>query len=48
MNSRVLPALVAGEPACTPTDITKIRNTLGWAQAVSFEIGVAMMIKNHE
>ncbi|MGJ3259917.1 MAG: GDP-mannose 4,6-dehydratase [Rhodospirillales bacterium] len=34
-----------GEPDCTWADITKITTELGWAPAVSFEDGVAMMLE---
>jgi UDP-glucose 4-epimerase len=35
-----------GEPDCTWADTTKIREELGWAPQVSFEAGVAEMLKN--
>ena len=35
-----------GEPDCTWADITKIQRDLGWKQQVSFEEGVAQMLKN--
>jgi UDP-glucose 4-epimerase len=35
-----------GEPDCTWADITKIQRELGWKQLVSFEEGVAEMLKN--
>ena len=35
-----------GEPDCTWADITKIQRELGWKQVVSFEEGVAQMLKN--
>jgi UDP-glucose 4-epimerase len=35
-----------GEPDCTWADITKIQTELGWKQMVSFEEGVAEMLKN--
>ena len=35
-----------GEPDCTWADITKIQRELGWKQLVSFEEGVAQMLKN--
>lgn len=35
-----------GEPDCTWADISKIRSELGWAPQVSFEDGVATMLKN--
>lgn len=35
-----------GEPDCTWADITKIQKELGWKQLVSFESGVAEMLKN--
>ena len=34
-----------GEPECTWADITKIQRDLGWEQRVSFEDGVAAMLK---
>jgi UDP-glucose 4-epimerase len=34
-----------GEPECTWADITKITRQLGWKQRVSFEDGVAQMLK---
>jgi UDP-glucose 4-epimerase len=34
-----------GEPECTWADITKITTQLGWKQRVSFEDGVAQMLK---
>ena len=34
-----------GEPACTWADISKITRDLGWKPRVSFEDGVAMMLK---
>lgn len=34
-----------GEPDCTWADISKITRDLGWRQKVSFEAGVAMMMK---
>jgi UDP-glucose 4-epimerase len=34
-----------GEPDCTWADITKINTQLGWKQRVSFEDGVAQMLK---
>ena len=34
-----------GEPDCTWADITKIRTELGWEPQVSFEAGVAEMLK---
>ncbi|MCE9520539.1 MAG: GDP-mannose 4,6-dehydratase [Verrucomicrobia bacterium] len=37
-----------GEPECTWADITKITNDLGWKQRVTFEEGVAEMLKNIE
>jgi UDP-glucose 4-epimerase len=35
-----------GEPACTPADITKIRQLLGWEPKTSFEEGVRIMLEN--
>jgi UDP-glucose 4-epimerase len=35
-----------GEPDCTWADISKISKQLGWSPKVSFEEGVAIMIKN--
>ena len=35
-----------GEPDCTWADITKIRSMLGWAPQVTFEAGVAEMLRN--
>jgi UDP-glucose 4-epimerase len=35
-----------GEPDCTFADITKIRQTLGWSPKVSFEQGVAEILKH--
>jgi len=35
-----------GEPACTWADISKIKKHLGWKPLVSFEEGVAIMLKN--
>ncbi len=35
-----------GEPDCTWADINKIRTELGWEPAVSFEEGVAEMMRN--
>jgi UDP-glucose 4-epimerase len=35
-----------GEPECTWADITKIGRELGWAPLVSFEQGVAEMLRN--
>src|SRR5207247_5153577 len=35
-----------GEPDCTWADISKIQRALGWAPRVSFEEGVASMVKN--
>jgi len=35
-----------GEPDCTWADISKIQRELGWKQNVSFESGVAEMLKN--
>jgi UDP-glucose 4-epimerase len=37
-----------GEPDCTWADISKITRELGWSQKVSFEDGVAEMLKNIE
>jgi UDP-glucose 4-epimerase len=37
-----------GEPDCTWADISKIRQQLGWEPKVSFEEGVAAMLKNIE
>ncbi len=37
-----------GEPDCTWADITKITEHLGWKQDVTFEEGVAEMLKNIE
>lgn len=37
-----------GEPDCTWADITKIRSQLGWEPLVSFEDGVAAMLRNIE
>ena len=37
-----------GEPDCTWADISRIRRDLGWEPRVSFEQGVAMMLKNIE
>jgi UDP-glucose 4-epimerase len=37
-----------GEPDCTWADISKITHELGWSQKVSFEDGVAEMLKNIE
>lgn len=37
-----------GEPECTWADISKISRDLGWKQKVSFEAGVAMMMKEIE
>lgn len=34
-----------GEPDCTWADITRIRLELGWAPTVTFEVGVAEMVK---
>lgn len=34
-----------GEPDCTWADIAKITRDLGWKQKVSFEAGVALMMK---
>ncbi len=35
-----------GEPDCTWADITKVREQLGWEPHVSFEEGVAIMLRN--
>ncbi|HLQ32305.1 MAG TPA: SDR family oxidoreductase [Chloroflexota bacterium] len=35
-----------GEPDCTFADTSKIRSTLGWQPSVSFEAGVAEMLKH--
>ena len=35
-----------GEPDCTWADISKIRRTLGWSPTVSFEEGVATMLRH--
>ena len=35
-----------GEPECTWADISKIRNELGWEPQVTFEKGVAEMLRN--
>ena len=35
-----------GEPDCTWAAISKIQSELGWKQRVSFESGVAEMLKN--
>jgi UDP-glucose 4-epimerase len=35
-----------GEPDCTWADISKIKSHLGWQPEVSFEEGVAVMLKN--
>jgi UDP-glucose 4-epimerase len=35
-----------GEPECTWADITRIRDELGWQPGVSFEDGVALIVKN--
>ncbi|MES9906600.1 MAG: GDP-mannose 4,6-dehydratase, partial [Sedimenticola sp.] len=35
-----------GEPDCTFADVTKIERLLGWKAQVSFEAGVAEMLKN--
>lgn len=35
-----------GEPDCTWADISKIKSHLGWQPEVSFEDGVAIMLKN--
>lgn len=37
-----------GEPDCTWADISKIRSELGWKPLVSFEEGVATMLRNIE
>ena len=37
-----------GEPDCTWADITKIQRHLGWAPTVSFEEGVAAMLRHIE
>jgi UDP-glucose 4-epimerase len=37
-----------GEPDCTWADIGKIRRELGWQPQVSFEEGVAAMLRNIE
>ncbi|PYM15198.1 MAG: NAD-dependent dehydratase [Verrucomicrobia bacterium] len=37
-----------GEPDCTWADISKIQRELGWGPRVSFEEGVATMLKNIE
>jgi UDP-glucose 4-epimerase len=37
-----------GEPDCTWADIAKIRRDLGWAPAVAFEAGVALMLADIE
>lgn len=37
-----------GEPDCTWADISKIRRELGWAPEVSFEAGVAAMLREIE
>lgn len=37
-----------GEPDCTFADITKISKLLGWRSKVSFEDGVAVILKNIE
>jgi len=37
-----------GEPDCTWADISKIRAELGWEAKVSFEAGIATMLKNIE
>ena len=37
-----------GEPDCTWADISKIRSQLGWEPRVSFEEGVAIMLRNIE
>ncbi|MCL6557485.1 MAG: GDP-mannose 4,6-dehydratase [Firmicutes bacterium] len=35
-----------GEPDCTYADISKIKKCLGWEPKVSFEQGVAIVLKN--
>jgi len=35
-----------GEPDCTWADISKIRSQLGWEPRISFEEGVAVMLRN--
>jgi UDP-glucose 4-epimerase len=35
-----------GEPECTWADIRKIQTMLGWAPQVSFEEGVANMVRD--
>jgi UDP-glucose 4-epimerase len=45
-GSRVYLPKRPGEPDCTWADISKIRTQLGWAPVVSFEEGVATMLKN--
>lgn len=37
-----------GEPDCTWADTTRIRSVLGWEPKVSFEEGVATMLKHIE
>jgi len=37
-----------GEPECTWADITRITDELGWQPSVSFEDGVAQIVKNIE
>ena len=37
-----------GEPDCTWADISKIRNHLGWEPGVTFEEGIATMLRNIE
>ena len=37
-----------GEPDCTLADVTRIRTVLGWEAKVSFEEGVAVMLRNIE
>lgn len=37
-----------GEPDCTWADITKIKQELGWSQALSFEEGVKLMLESIE